>query len=62
VGVGPTLAGVLSDLFASRFGESSVRWAMVCLLLITLPAVLLFSRAALTVRDDLDRAQAHHAP
>lgn len=60
VGVGPTLAGVLSDLFASRFGESSVRWAMVCLLLITLPAVLLFNRAALTVRDDLDRA--HHAP
>lgn len=62
VGVGPTLAGVLSDLFASRFVESSVRWAMVCLLLITLPAVLLFNRAALTVRDDLNRAQAHHAP
>lgn len=61
VGVGPTLAGVLSDSFAAQFGAASVRWAMVSLLLITLPAVLLFGRAARTVRDDLARAHASHA-
>lgn len=61
VGVGPTLAGVLSDSFAAQFGAASVRWAMVSLLLITLPAVLLFGRAARTVRDDLERAHASHA-
>jgi transposase len=33
VGVGPTLAGLLSDFFAARFGADSVRWAMVVVLL-----------------------------
>ena len=46
VGVGPTLAGILSDVFASRFGADSVRWAMVCVLAANLPAVWLFLRAA----------------
>lgn len=58
VGVGPTLAGVLSDAFASRFGPDSVRWAMVCVLALNLPAVALFARAAGPIRADLDRALA----
>ena len=56
VGVGPTLAGVLSDVFASRFGADSVRWAMVCVLAACLPAVWLFLRAARAMPDDLARA------
>ena len=58
VGVGPTLAGVLSDLFAARYGADSVRWAMVCVLALNLPAVWLFARAARSIRDDLARAAA----
>jgi predicted MFS family arabinose efflux permease len=61
VGVGPTLAGVLSDALAPRLGDESVRWAMLILLLSCLPAVLLFARAARSVRADLDRADLAHA-
>jgi predicted MFS family arabinose efflux permease len=57
VGVGPTLAGVLSDAFAARFGADSVRWAMVCVLAANLPAVLLFLRAARTIGADIERAR-----
>jgi predicted MFS family arabinose efflux permease len=56
VGVGPTLAGILSDVFASRFGADSVRWAMVCVLAANLPAVWLFLRAASAMPQDLARA------
>jgi hypothetical protein len=58
VGVGPALAGILSDQFAAAFGAESVRWAMVCVLLMNIPAVVLFVRCALTIQDDLQRAQA----
>lgn len=58
VGVGPTLAGLLSDAFAARFGPDSVRWAMVCVLAANLPAVLLFVRAARTIGADIERARA----
>jgi MFS family permease len=56
VGVGPTLAGVLSDVFAARYGADSVRWAMMLVLLACLPAVLLFWRAAATIGRDITRA------
>lgn len=58
VGVGPTLAGLLSDVFAARFGADSVRWAMVCVLTANLPAVVLFWRAGRTIRDDIERTRA----
>jgi predicted MFS family arabinose efflux permease len=57
VGLGPTIAGILSDLFATRFGADSVRWAMVCVLSLNLPAVWLFLRCAHTIRADLGRAE-----
>lgn len=56
VGVGPTLAGLLSDHFAAQYGADSVRWAMVCVLALNLPAVAVFWHAARTIRADLDRA------
>ena len=56
VGVGPTLAGVLSDLFAASLGEASVKAAMMCVLVTALPAVFLFLRAANTVEADMKRA------
>jgi predicted MFS family arabinose efflux permease len=55
VGVGPTLAGVLSDAFAARFGADSVRWAMVTVLLACVPAMALFRRAAISIHDDIQR-------
>ena len=57
VGVGPALAGVLSDYFAASYGNESVRWAMVCVLVLNLPAVILFARAARSIKADLVRAQ-----
>jgi MFS family permease len=56
VGVGPTLAGVLSDAFAAQYGPDSVRWAMVCVLALNLPAVALFGWAGRSIRADLERA------
>lgn len=58
VGVGPALAGILSDQFAAAYGAESVRWAMVCVLLMNVPAVVLFARCATSIQDDLKRAQA----
>ena len=58
VGVGPTLAGVLSDAFAAQYGPDSVRWAMVCVLALNLPAVALFAWAGRSIRGDLERAAA----
>ena len=58
VGVGPALAGILSDQFFAAYGAESVRWAMVCVLLMNIPAVFLFARCAHTIQDDLQRAQA----
>lgn len=58
VGVGPALAGILSDQFAAASGAESVRWAMVCVLMMNIPAVVLFVRCAHTIQDDLQRAQA----
>ena len=57
VGVGPALAGALSDHFAASYGSDSVRWAMVCVLMLNLPAVVLYARAARSIRADLNRAQ-----
>ena len=57
VGVGPTLAGVLSDHFAAQYGADSVRWAMVCVLALNRPAALLFWRAVPVIKSDLQRAQ-----
>ena len=57
VGVGPTLAGVLSDVFAARYGADSVRWAMMLVLLACLPAVALFWRASATIAADIERAR-----
>ena len=57
MGVGPALAGALSDHFAASYGSESVRWAMVCLLMLNLPAVVLSARAARWIRANLKRAQ-----
>ena len=57
VGVGPTLAGLLSDAFAARFGADSVRWAMVCVLAANLPAIVLFLRCARTIETDIERTR-----
>lgn len=58
VGVGPTLAGALSDVFAAQFGADSVRWAMVCVLGFCLPAVGLFWQCSRSILQDLERVGA----
>ena len=53
-GLGPTLTGVLSDLFSARLGVAGLRYAVLAVMALTLPtAVLLFS-AARTLPDDME--------
>jgi MFS family permease len=54
MGLGPQLVGVLSDLLAPRFGEESIRWALLgCVAVGALWATLHYGLAARTLRADL---------
>ena len=53
LGLGPTIIGILSDLFKPGFGEDSLRYALIIVgLFLTLPAFF-FLRAATNVEDDI---------
>ncbi len=51
--IGPWLAGVISDLLRPRFGEESIRYALLGVSLLMLWAVLHYGLAARTYREDL---------
>jgi len=57
VGLGPTIAGVLSDVFSVQHGPDSVRWAMACVLVLNIPAIFVFAHSARNIEADLARAQ-----
>ena len=61
VGVGPLLAGVISDRLASSLGKQSLRYALMCLTIGYGWAALHFYLAGRTVERDFKRA-AEHAP
>jgi predicted MFS family arabinose efflux permease len=61
MGLGPQLVGVLSDLLAPRFGEASIRWALLGTVAVgALWSTLHYFAAAATLREDL-RASASAA-
>jgi predicted MFS family arabinose efflux permease len=53
IGGGPFAVGVLSDLLAPRFGQQSLRYALMVMALLSLWPVYHFWRAARTVRADI---------
>jgi MFS family permease len=59
MGLGPQLVGVLSDLLAPRFGDESIRWALLgTVALGALWATVHYVLAGRTLREDLARSAA----
>ena len=58
LGLGPLVVGALSDAFEPRFGEDSLRYAlMLAVLVVTTWAALHYTLASRTIEDDLARAE-----
>lgn len=55
LGLGPTMVGVLSDLFVPRFGNESLRYALLVIAAITPLAVLCYWRAAVLLKRDFPK-------
>lgn len=53
-GLGPVIAGALSDAFAARAGNESLRWAMLVCTLFLLPCIWCFWRAGQHLPRDLE--------
>jgi MFS family permease len=54
MGLGPQLVGVLSDLLAPRFGDTSIRWALLGTIVPgALWSIVHYALAAKTLREDL---------
>jgi predicted MFS family arabinose efflux permease len=58
LGLGPLVVGALSDFFEPRFGEESLRYAlMLSVLVVTVWAALHYTLGSRTIEDDLARAE-----
>jgi len=55
--VGPAATGALSDLLAPRFGDDSLRYALLAVSMVLLWSAFHFWRAAATLEDDVRRAR-----
>ena len=55
LGLGPTLIGALSDLLEPKFGEESLRYALIVVGLFSALSAFFFFRAAVTVEDDIKK-------
>ncbi|XOV88542.1 MAG: spinster family MFS transporter [Pseudomonadota bacterium] len=56
LGLGPLLTGFISDLLVPRFGEESLRYALVIVVLVYGWSTFHYMMAARTIREDLDNA------
>ncbi len=57
MGLGPQFAGILSDLYAPRFGEESLRYALLTISVVWLWAAVHFILGARTLKADIERAR-----
>lgn len=57
MGLGPQFAGILSDLYAPRFGDESLRYALLTISIVWLWAGVHFLLAGKTLKADLERAR-----
>jgi len=53
-GLGPLMAGMLSDAFSSAFGTGSLRYSLITLVVLMLPAAAAFYLSARTMPDELE--------
>jgi hypothetical protein len=54
LGLGPLTVGILSDAFASTFGENNLRYAMATTLTISLIGVFFLSMGVRSLKRDLE--------
>ncbi len=59
--IGPTMTGVLSDLYRPMYGDDSVRWALFTVGFVSLWAGFHFFRAAIYLKADLQRVEEMNA-
>lgn len=59
MGLGPQLAGVLSDLYNPAYGDESLRYSLLTISVVWLWAALHFVLAARTLKEDIERARQH---
>lgn len=59
--IGPTMTGVLSDLYRPMYGDHSVRWALFTVGFVSLWAGFHFFRAAIYLKADLQRVEEMNA-
>jgi len=57
-GLGPAVIGAISDLLEPVYGALSLRYAVLWMLLLAIPAIMLFLMAAKHYRADLERSAA----
>ena len=57
LGLGPLTVGVLSDSFATRFGDDNLRYAMITTLTISLVGVFFLWMGVRSLRRDLNANQ-----
>ena len=50
LGIGPTLVGVISDLFEPRFGDQSLRYSLLVIAAFTPVAIFFYWRASVVLR------------
>lgn len=58
LGLGPLTAGLLSDWYQPRFGEDSLRYAMLSVALLSSPSIVLYLLAARRLPADLAKGEA----
>jgi len=57
IGGGPLVVGVLSDLMAPRFGDGSLRYALMIVTLFTVWPLFHFWRASKSISGDIERVR-----
>jgi predicted MFS family arabinose efflux permease len=59
MGLGPQLAGILSDLYTPEFGNESLRYSLLTISVVWIWAAIHFILAARTLKEDIERARLH---
>lgn len=59
MGLGPQLAGILSDVYNPVYGDESLRYALLTISVVWLWAAVHFFLAARTLKADIERARLH---
>ena len=59
MGLGPQLAGVLSDLYNPTYGDESLRYALLTISVVWLWSAVHLVLGARTLKEDIERARLH---